>query len=90
MTQNNDVKSSLWKTVGILATLLVAVVTFALTNYSLSDKIVTLTAANSTLDKRISINDERVLQLSRDITEIKESQKEILMLIRSSQTRNIK
>ncbi len=87
MTQNNDSKVTLMKTIAILVTLLVAVFTFAFTNLSLSDKIVDLTAVDSELDKRVSLNDERVLRLAQDIAEIKEFQKEILTLLRSDQAR---
>lgn len=82
------VNASLWKTVAILVTLLVAVVTFAFTNISLSGDMDFLKGEITTNDKRISVNEERILRISQDINDIKENQKEMLRLLQENNRRN--
>jgi len=82
------VNASLWKTVAILVTLLVAVVTFAFTNISLSGDMDFLKGEITTNDKRITVNEERILRISQDINDIKENQKEMLRLLQENNRRN--
>jgi Tfp pilus assembly protein PilN len=81
MTTDNGVKASLWKTVALLATLLVAVATFALTNVAVSDKV-------NNNDKRIALNEERIQRISQDISEIKSNQEKTLLLLQETMQRN--